>query len=370
MKRKAIIFPYNVECAPIIRNREMLVNHNIVACISPIGYGLQGKDASYAYGGENTGILITDKGIGEIDFDDLLVCDSPSDFELFVMPQIKVAAEHGKNVIFLYDIGEAYQKEVEDICVKNNVKYSIITNRVMDTGKLIKHEHELIRISVPVVFVASVIENTNKFDVQLGLRDFLLKEGYRVSQIGTKEYCEVFGFHAIPKFMFENQLSESEKIVSFNRVCKSIELQEKPDIMIIGIPGATMVFNEEITNNFAITAFEVSNAVRSDAAIMCVPYEGYDSNFLKMIQTSSKYKFDMKIDCFNMANKHFDAARSKEEKKLSFITTNVDLVDKRIADLKRDSEIPIYNSLNTASALEMYSYIVSKLSESDFGTIC
>lgn len=44
MKRKAIIFPYNAECASLVRNRELLLNHEIVACVSPIGYGLQGKD--------------------------------------------------------------------------------------------------------------------------------------------------------------------------------------------------------------------------------------------------------------------------------------------------------------------------------------
>ena len=46
MKRKAIIFPYNAECASLVRNRELLLNHEIVACVSPIGYGLQGKDAA------------------------------------------------------------------------------------------------------------------------------------------------------------------------------------------------------------------------------------------------------------------------------------------------------------------------------------
>ena len=89
MKRKAIIFPYNAECASLVRNRELLLNHEIVACVSPIGYGLQGKDAAYAYGGENTGIVISDKKISEINFDDLLVCESSSDFDTFIMPQVK-----------------------------------------------------------------------------------------------------------------------------------------------------------------------------------------------------------------------------------------------------------------------------------------
>ena len=95
MKRKAIIFPYNAECASLVRNRELLLNHEIVACVSPIGYGLQGKDAAYAYGGENTGIVISDKKISEINFDDLLVCESSSDFDTFIMPQVKLAAECG-----------------------------------------------------------------------------------------------------------------------------------------------------------------------------------------------------------------------------------------------------------------------------------
>lgn len=103
MKRKAIIFPYNAECASLVRNRELLLNHEIVACVSPIGYGLQGKDAAYAYGGENTGIVISDKKISEINFDDLLVCESSSDFDTFIMPQVKLAAECGKNVIFFVD---------------------------------------------------------------------------------------------------------------------------------------------------------------------------------------------------------------------------------------------------------------------------
>lgn len=113
MKRKAIIFPYNAECASLVRNRELLLNHEIVACVSPIGYGLQGKDAAYAYGGENTGIVISDKKISEINFDDLLVCESSSDFDTFIMPQVKLAAECGKNVIFLYNISQQQKQHMQ-----------------------------------------------------------------------------------------------------------------------------------------------------------------------------------------------------------------------------------------------------------------
>lgn len=369
MKRKAIIFPYSAECAPLLRNKHLLVAHDVVACVSPVGYGFHGKDAAFAYGGRDTGIIITNDAITEIDFDDLLICESSSDFDTIVMPQIEVAANLGKNIIFLYDISDEYQKRIGDLCAKCNIKCSILTYRSMDASKLVENENEIIRISVPVIFVASVIENTNKFDVQLGLRNYLQKEGFKVSQIGTKQYCELFGFHAIPQFMFTKQLSEKEKIVWFNRFCKSIELQEKPDVFIIGVPGATMVFNDVITNNFGITAFEMANAVRPDTSILCVPYENYDAGFLKMIKESSKYKLDMEVDCFNMANKQFDAARSKEEKRLLYITVNTGLVDNKIEELNKDSVVPVFNSFNSESALGMYRYVVDKLSGSEFGTV-
>lgn len=369
MKKKAVIFPFNSECSSIIKYREMLVNHDVVACVSPIGYGLQGKDAAFAYGGENTGIIVLGDSVSGIDFDDLLICKSSSDFQEVIFPQIKIAVESGKNIVFMYEIEQEYRKVTEDLCDANNVKCTVMARRVMDTSKLINNETDIFRISVPVVFVASVIESTNKFDVQLGLRNFLIEKGYKVSQIGTKEYCELFGFHSIPQFMFTHQLSESDKIVLFNRVCKSIDLQENPDIFIIGVPGATMVFNDTITNYFGIMAFEMANAIRPDTTIMCLPHENYDADFLRMIQTSSKYKLDMQVDCFNMANKHFDAARSKDEKSLLFVTISTEMVDKKIEDLNKESQIPIFNSYNAESALDMYNYITDKLSETDFETI-
>ena len=85
----------------LYRNRELLLNHEIVACVSPIGYGLQGKKMLHMHMEEkNTGIVISDKKISEINFDDLLVCESSSDFDTFIMPQVKLAAECGKKCYF------------------------------------------------------------------------------------------------------------------------------------------------------------------------------------------------------------------------------------------------------------------------------
>lgn len=363
MKNKAVIFPYNSECAAVINNRHMLKKHDIVACLSPCGYGLTGKDAAYAYGGEETGIIVKDERLSETDFDDLLICESKSDFDTVIMPVIEEAAKLGKNVYFLHEIETKYKEKVEKLFKNEKNKCVMISHQDIDVSSLALDENEIIPLSVPVIFVAGVIQNTNKFDVQLGLREYLMDNGYKVSQIGSKNYCELFGFHSIPNFFFDNNISEKQKIIWFNRMCKSIELTENPDVFVIGIPGATMVYNELFTNNFGITAFEISNSVRADATIICIPYEKYDSKFLKMVQESSKFKYDMQVDCFNLSNKRFDAARSKGEKKHTFITVDSVLVDNRISELNSESDIFVFNSLNSKNAIEMYGFIVDKLSD-------
>lgn len=367
MKRRALIYPYNSECAPIIKNRHLLVQHDIVYCVSPIGYGLHGKDASFGYGGETAGIIVTDE-IVSWDFDDLIICESTSDFEDVIMPQIVSAAENSKNIILLYKINNKLLQKVKDICIKNNVKLTLLEFIKVNTEKL-KGGDEVLSINTPVIFVTSVIENTNKFDIQLCLRDHFINEGFRVSQLGTKQYCELFGFHSIPELMFTNQYNEKEKIVLFNRVCKSIEIQEKPDVIIIGVPGATMVFNNIITNNFGIVPFEIANAVHPDAAIMSITHENYDAEFLEMVKNSTIYKLGFEINCFNMANRKFDSLKSKEEKRLRYITVDTEQVDKKIQILNKNSTTPIFNSLNSDSSLEMCKCIENYLSVQNFETV-
>lgn len=367
MKRRAVIYPYNFECAPIIKNRHLLVQHDIVSCVSPIGYGLHGKDASFGYGGEDTGIIVTDEIISW-DFDDLFICESTSNFEDIIIPQIERTSENSKNIILLHKIENRLLQKIKDICNKNNVKLTLLEYTKVSTEKF-KGGDEVLSINVPVIFVTGVIENTNKFDIQLCLRDYFINQGFRVSQLGTKQYCELFGFHAIPEFMFTNQYNEKEKIILFNRICKSIEIQENPDVIIIGVPGATMVFNNIITNNFGIVPFEIANAVHPDAAIMSITHENYDVEFLEMVKNSTKYKLGFEINCFNMANRKFDSLKSKDEKCLRYITVDTEQVDKKIQALNQNSNTPIFNSLNSGSSLEMCKCIENYLSVQNFETV-
>ena len=76
--------------------------------------------------------------------------------------------------------------------------------------------------------------NTGKFDIQLRVREMFLSGGYKVSQIGSKSYCELWGFHSFPDFM-NKTLNAAEKIVRFNHYVNYIANSEDADIVIVGV---------------------------------------------------------------------------------------------------------------------------------------
>ncbi len=148
-------------------------------------------------------------------------------------------------------------------------------NIVMELGievyDLLKIEdidkRSLFEINVPIVTVLELSDNTCKYNVQCEIQDMLEKKGYKTAFIGSKEYCEFLDEKSFPGFMFNNNISEADKIYYFNSLVKNIEINEKPDIIIIGIPGGTMPFSNTVVNNFGITAFETFQAVRPDFSI-------------------------------------------------------------------------------------------------------
>jgi peptide maturation system protein (TIGR04066 family) len=148
------------------------------------------------------------------------------------------------------------------------VKEIIHPPEIREAAQRIFGEDDLtLDIDTPVIFVLGTGERTNKFEIQLALRENMMKMGYKASQVGTREYCELLGFHSFPRFMFGNGISEISKIASFNRFIKSLERDECPDVIIIGVPRGIMPFNNRLPNGYGILAYEVSQAVTPDSTV-------------------------------------------------------------------------------------------------------
>lgn len=360
---KTMIYPFDVEAAPLVRHSNLINNHKIVQVVSPNGWGLSGKDAGCADNGQPIGIIVdNDFDAGLENCDTVFFTDSSRKMDLhkFIYPKIIRAAENSKNVICTIKLEKEMVDKISHICNKNNTFFEYFT----DTCDSVKHPliEEIYKINTPVIFVVGLGEKTNKFEIQLSLRENLKRMGYKVSQVGTRHYCEIMGFHSFPKFMYSKAITESEKVTLFNYYIKNIEAKEEPDVIIIGVPGGTMPFNYEFTNRFGILAYEVSQAIIPDAVILSTLYTKFSSDFFESISKSYKYKFGYTIDCYNIANASLNLQTSRMERSLQYTTMDWQFINEQ-KNIYSTLDVPVYNILDKDDANSMSNFLVNKLAE-------
>jgi peptide maturation system protein (TIGR04066 family) len=215
-------------------------------------------------------------------------------------------------------------------------------------------------IDTPIILVTGIAERTNKFEIQLTLRERIQKSGYKISQIGTRSYCEMMGFHPFPSFMYGNAISDVNKVLMFNRFIKKIESTEEPDIIIIGVPGGIMPLNREFTNKFGLLAFEISQAIAPDVVIASLLYEDYKPEGFDIYNNSIKYKLGFEVDFFNIANMQFDWSRAYEEHVMSYISLDYKFIDEKIMRYN-SNRIPVLNILNKNDSNHMADKAIEKL---------
>lgn len=362
IKKKAFIYPYDSESTHFFRFNEMNKMYDVVGGVSPNGWGLRGKDVGSADAGHALNIKVKDKIEDTDEFDTLFLVDSKIelDFEKYIFPKLKQVVKTKKEIVNMRELTDEQIKQIIDLCKANNVGFKNILEKHYNL-----HEIKIIYdITVPVVFVAGISDRTNKFDIQLSLRKEFENMGYKVSQIGTKNHCELFGFHSFPSFMFENGTSNIEKIKKFNSFVKGIEVIEKPHVIIIGIPRSLAPMCKELPDDFGCTGFMVSRAVKPDAAIVSMMYNNYKADYFEEIQNLCKYRFDFEVDCFNIANNQIDYQDSKFFLNKLYTVIDSDYIDEKIKHYKATK--PIYNVQNKEDRIKMASYLIDVLAGEEF----
>lgn len=241
--------------------------------------------------------------------------------------------------------------------------YAYENNKIDDNKPYLKNDEVYLeQIDIPIIAVAGMWENTDKFTTSMVLRDKFLKEGYKVTQIGSRKYCGLFGFHSFPDFMLNPEISENKKPLLFNRYIKNLAENEKPDVIIIGVPGSIQSFNEKHTNHFGILPYLVFQSVLVDFLVMCTFYESSSPEFLEEVFNLCKYRLSCEVDVYHMSNLFFDMDEILEK---GLIFTNklpLEMVERTIEEKYSESRLPVINIHQKDSADKLYNMILDKLS--------
>jgi peptide maturation system protein (TIGR04066 family) len=367
-KERLLIYPFSIEGITILRYKDLLCSYHIDSLVCPKGFCFSGMDAGIIDKGPMVGVKVTDEFENELHKIDTVLFIKYDidlkDWKRDLMDKVRVAADSKKNILCTVELEEDFLVEIKGLCEKSGrfFKYYHGDGKL---DNLMPKGEKLFEIKTPVIAVYGLSERCRKFDVQLSLRQNLLKQGYSISQVGSRNYCELFGFHPFPKFMFSKGLHESDKIILLNHYVKNLELKEKPDVIIIGIPGGVMPINNDITSYFGITAFEVSQAVLPDAVVFSTLYADYENIYFEKIHTSLKYKLGCEIDCFHISNVQFDYNNFRKDKKESYLTLDYKIIEKKKKKLT-DLQWPVFSVLETENAEGMAEFIVDRLARNDY----
>ena len=365
-----LIYPYNEQFTPILRNTSFVKSYNKIYLSSLSGWGFCNEDAGYVDGGDNLGIIVDNRFeeyFNECETVMFVDPDYPIDYDKFIYPRIYKAIDKGKNIICLINLKDKLH-EIKKYCEIKKVSFKNYSDSNLDTSTFAGNnieENEILDLNTPIISVVGLSDNTDKFALQLEIKTELEDMGYKVSYIGSREYCEFFGAHSFPKFMFDKNMSESDKIYLFNKLVKYIETKENPDVIIIGVPGGILPHNKKISNNFGITAYEVFQSITSDALVLSVFHEEYNEKFFKSINNNIKYRFGIEIDVINILNKKVDWGEMMaiQPKKISCTTINKEYLKESVAQLKSLTQIPIYNLHDKTNNPKITEILVNKLEE-------
>lgn len=312
---KVILFPYDMKNS-ILAEYSNLLSISVEYFLYPSEVNLQkfGSDIFHIIDTNRFKNRITDEMLDEIDA--LCLVDSLSEItETEILKVVTIAAKKGKNIILASYSCLRYQDKIQAICDEQGVQLILYYNLNFNNQEIFSGTN--IEIDTPVITIMGLLPMTQKFDLQLYLRKNFLDRNYKVSQIGTRPTSELFGFHALPEYLFTNKYSDVEKIIVFNNFIKNIEKEEKPDVIIIGIPDAIIPFSKKHNFSFGIYAYEILSAIHPDFAFVNLPAGNYNQKFLDEISQMCLYKFNVEVDAF-LISKYAPISNSLWTKDLAF----------------------------------------------------
>ncbi len=293
--KKILVYPYNEDFTAIVRNRTQNTVDSEFYLIAPKGSVKIKKDASFVDGLEQTGIYVTDDILSVISIVDefwLIENDFIISFEKY-LELIMQINEFKKKIVILKKFTKNEKEEIT--AINKGIEFT-------ESKNLIKNSITY-ALSVPIIAVAGLGENTSKFDIQLMISKELSERHYKISHIGTKPYCEAFDFHSFPEKIFEEPIKDSEQIRNFRLFIQNICEEENPDIILLGIPLGILPLNDYVQNEYGTIMFKITNAISIDFLILSLYYEEYyNEKYIIEIQNLLKYRFNTELNVLSLNN--------------------------------------------------------------------
>lgn len=337
---KILIYPYNNSYSPVVRYQELLQDATINSLVSPCGWGISGDRET-----EDMEQLI----VVNDNFEDALqkctlvwfVEDDRIPLpDTLLKHAIKKSVSCKKKILYTRYKNELEYKEMVSH-IPSDLLYKLDNNNIFNDNE--NTYNACYEINVPVIAVLGTEVGTDKYEVQLSLISELKSRGYKVSAVVSRYDGDMLGHHPFPIFMIRSGMTESEKIIKYNHLLHKIEASENPDVILVGIPGGALEYDERNHNDFGVLVYEISRAVSFDFGIVCLPYFQRVEKMYEDIANKIKERYEIPISAFHLAPVWEDVMEISETGLRTFLTLDRNFIEKKLMEFRNDDILDLTN---------------------------
>jgi peptide maturation system protein (TIGR04066 family) len=347
MRTPIALYPYSSTFLPIVNHFEELQNkYSLCKLYSLPGFGLIGNDAAYACNHPKTNILVTDDH--EIDdqcWNTLLLTKLPEENlvgNIHLFDVLKGVLDIGKSVIYddndqfsipkgVKDLKESYRDKLQFQFENHELKV-----RLSPKGSLSS-------IEAPIIFVGSLVESSDSFEVLCNLARHFRKHNYHPIVFTKHAIGQLFGFHTIRHIFDQQNLTESQKIEEINQFVAALEHDYRPDVILVEAPDSVMRFNEIAPNGFGIQTYMLTQALRIDFFVCCAPYDLVVGPLLEALSKDFLIRLRSPIHAVHVSNIVIDTGEMIQAHRLSYVHASIERVQNQIQKEASSSQIPLFD---------------------------
>lgn len=370
MKRKLAVAPFTKETYPLIACPPP--EFEICAAIAPHGIGIDGSDLSVLRNREPIGfrgtadleggiaacdaVLIPD--LGDLSRGDAgpVQCATES-LSAFALRALDEAVRQKKDVLCLSTLDREGRERCARACERNGRAFSY-GERAVAAGKQAKYRH----LSAPVIFVGETGPDCDGYEVFLQLLRSLRADNKRVLALSEDKANVLYGQRAVSFWTIDDPLSSA---FNLNAYVAELAEQTRPDVVLVRLPLPMMKFDDEITFDFGLSAFMISQALPADFLLYCSYYSLRDPQLMAGLSENFFAKFGFPISAIHLSNQMTDfSVDNKESMQTAFIPDPDDA-----AALRRESQLPYYNLHDGEEYSAFYRALCEELFNLSYGVI-
>jgi len=280
---KAALYPYDVPMHPLARFADML-SFEVAYAVDPVHSSLIGMDAGISFNAITNIPIVGSLREIENEVDTLIL----GYFDRFketlkrdiLKETLKWAIEKNKNVYSFSPIDPRLWQNLYKEAKARGLRIEYAKLPELDNRTVYSYVSGA-DINVPIIGIFGTAYRQGNFTTQIVLRKELIREGYKVCQVGTAPSSELFGFDVY----FPNEIApvtlwpKRQEMLYLEVLMSNLVKQREPDIVVVGCQGSVIPYElyklidadaRDLPESYTLPAISFLLATKPDAYILVV----------------------------------------------------------------------------------------------------